>query len=252
MERVRFCRDGGLVTLYGVRMAFVRFSRTIASVLMTNQEPSLPDLVSRGVHGCTRTDSRPGGIVALFPRAAQRKLLAELGEAFDVVVDERRAAEAERELEFIAALIEWGCGPLPTLGELIAYDRGLADAERLVQPRLRAERNSAAAWSAEHVARLRGEIENLRGEIAGLRATVERQRAELIARPVDTGAFERARRQQEADVALVDSLIEDWRGSLQKLEDIGPINERVRVEILRRIDGAAIVATALREREVVQ
>lgn len=237
---LQFCRHCDLVMVRNARVAFVRFGRGHAFVSMIGVEQSIPDLIARGVNGCTKIKRVPGSLEAYFPRVTQSTLLAELAEAFDIVVDERRTAEYRCELDFLAALVEYGCGPLPTLRELLAYDRGVADAERSVAARVAEARREASLWSVEHVARLNAELHDLR-------ATVDRQRAELNKRPTVTTSLERAERQRAADVELVQALGAQWSASMPGSED-----ERGRERARGRVDAAHLIATELREREVVR
>lgn len=237
---LQFCRHSGCVMVRRARIAFVRFGRGHAFVSMIGVPQSIPDLLARGVNGCTKIERVPGSLEAYFPRVTQGTLLAELAEAFDIVVDERRIADYRCELEFVAALIEYGCGPLPTFEELIAYDRGVADAERSVAARVAEARREASLWSVEHVARLNAELHDLR-------ATVDRQRAELNKRPTDTTSLERAERQRAADVALVQELGAQWSASMPGSED-----ERGCERARGRIDAAHLISTEMREREVVR
>jgi hypothetical protein len=242
MAAIVFCRDGGAARIEGVRSALVEFDRGHAWVRITGMEVTIPALDALGLRGCVRVH---GKCDAFFMNVRMRSVLASLGEAFDIVLRAGQQEQAQRELEFVAALIEWGCGPLPTLGELRAYERGVADAEHSIESRLRAESARAAAWSVEHVARLRGEIENLR-------ATVERQRAELLARPVDNRAFERAERQRAADLAVVHGLRDSWTAAHEAAPDSCENEHRHRVALANRIEAARLIAIELREREVVQ
>lgn len=239
---LQFCRHCDIVMVRGARVAFVRFGRGCAIVSMIGVEQSIPDLIARGVNGCTKIERVPGSLEAFFPRVTQGTLLAELAEAFDIVVDERRTTNYRVELDFIAALIEYGCGPLPTLAELLAYDRGIADAERSVAARVAEARREASLWSVEHVARLNAELRDLR-------ATVDRQRAELNKRPTDTTSLERAERQRAADVELVSRTIEHWISLLPEVVD--EQSEHARSLALQRITAARLIETELREREVV-
>jgi len=237
---IRFYRDNGRAALRGARVAFVRFGRGHAFATLVGVPASIPDLAAKGVNGCVRITGEHGANEAFFQRVTQRELLAELGEVFDVVVSELRSAHYQCELEFIAALIEWGCGPLPTLGEINAYDRGLADGERAAEQRIRDAR-AEANRSAD--ARVAGSV----AELHELRATVERQRRELGARRIDTAPLERAERQRAADVEIVEGLRNRWASDVSSLSSEREI-ERAR----GRVDAAYLIATELREHEVVR
>lgn len=246
-DRIRFYRCGGMVMMRGARVAHVSFGRSFATVSVTGATVTIPDLAAMGVHGCTRVDRCPGYVDAHFPRATQRVLLSQLREAFDAVVDERMITSYRLELEFVAALIEWGCGPLPTLAEINAYDRGVADARRAVAAEHAAElvraradaRNAAVATAA-----------NTSAELAELRATVERQRLELARRPVAVDGYERAERQRAADADRVRVLAETWSAEAERLAFSG--DERA-ARIRENWAAAARTLTIeIRETEVVR
>lgn len=243
---LQFCRHCTVVMVRHARIAFVRFGRGNAFVSMVGVPQSIPDLAAKGVNGCIKIDQGAGMLEAFFQRVTQSTLLAELAEAFDIVVDERRTAEYRCELEFVAALIEWGGDPLPTLRELIAYDRGAEDAERSIEPRLRAARDESAAWSVAHVARLSAEVD-------ALRETVDRQRAELNKRPVDNRAFERAERQRAADLGLVQSMAADWETQASAyVRESTEIAYAAAKRITHMANAARLIEAEIREREVVK
>ncbi len=250
IDRIRFYRFGYTAMLRGARIAFVHFGRSSANVTVVGARVAIHDLTAAGVLGCTKITPDLGGTDAFFPRVTKGTLLAQLREAFDIVVDDRLTTSYRLELEFVAALIEWGCGPLPTLAEINAYDRGVADARRAVAEEHEAE-HVRARIDAHNAAVLNAT--KLSTELAELRATVQRQREQLAARPVETSSLERAERQRAADAQIATDLAARHRADAAELAITDGPSARAAESLARhRAAVADLIATAIRETEVVR
>ena len=129
MSNIELYRVGGMAMARGARVAHVSLGQSIDTVSIIGLKPTVEDLAAMGVHDCARVDHCPGYCEAYFPRRVRSALLAQLREAFDVVVDRRCITSYRLEWEFIVALIEWGCGPLPTLAELNARNAASRETE---------------------------------------------------------------------------------------------------------------------------
>ena len=238
MTTIMFCRKRGRAYLRGpVKSARVHFGRGNANVLFAGFDADIPTLNAMGIAGCTRVIDKCD---AFFPRVRMRSMLDALGATMDVVVRVGHEDGLCRELEFVCALIEWGCGPLPELDVLDAYDRGYAIASIDAETRIRTATALARASAESDLARVRDELHSLR-------ETVERQRREIAARPADEAALARAERQRAADVEIVEGLRNRWASDVSSLSSEREI-ERAR----GRVDAAYLIATELREREVVR
>lgn len=222
LARAQFCRQGALGWLHNASLAIVsRLGGQLVSVSISGLgRLDIPRLAELGIPGVTRVENTADGRAAGFmlSRAHARGIEARLGEHVDVVCVERSFGDMQREIEFVAALIEWGCGPLPQHIELVAYDRGVADARRAVAAehaaalvRARADARSAAVATAASTS----------AELAELRAAVERQRLELARRPVAVDGYERAERQRAADADRVRVLAETWSAEAERLAFAG-------------------------------
>lgn len=243
----RFCRtnSAGVAMIRDARVAIVSTVARSITVVIRGMDANIPSLAALGIHGCARCEPHGTGVQAFFPGARKATLIAALSETFDVVLTEHDFAAYHRELEFVCALIEWGCGPLPTYGEIDAYDRGLSEGRALATVEHRATIAAELAEARRAVAR---ETELMRGELAQLRESTARQRAELSARRTDDGGLARAERQRDADVRAIDALRASWVASTPEAID-GP-SERARARALARIEAADLILITLREAEV--
>lgn len=244
---IRFCRtnSAGVVMLLGARIAIVSAGARLINVAIYGLDANIPSLAALGIHGCVRCTPHGTGVEATFSGVRKAALIASLSEVFDVVVAEQDFVALQNELEFVCALIEWGCGPLPTYGEIDAYDRGLSEGRTLATIEHRATIAAELADARRAVAR---ETELMRAELAQLRESTARQRAELSARRTDDGGLARAERQRDADVRAIDALRASWVASTPEAID-GP-SERARARALARIEAADLILITLREAEV--
>lgn len=244
---IRLCRTNGagLPMLVGARTAIVSTRARSVSVVIFGMHVDIPTLTALGIHGCVRCTPHGTGVEATFIGVRKATLIAALSDALDVVLTEQDFAALQSELEFVFTLIEWGCGPLPTYGELDAYDRGLSEGRTLATIEHRATIAAELADARRAVVR---ETELMRTELAQLREATARQRAELAARRTDDGGLARAERQRDADVHAIDALRSSWVASTPEAID-GP-SERARARALARIEAADLILTTLREAEV--
>lgn len=244
---IRFCRtdSAGLATLRGARTAIVSTRARSVSVVIFGMHVDIPTLTALGIHGCVRCTPHGTGVEATFIGVRKAALIAALSDALDVVLTEHDFAALQNELEFVCALIEWGCGPLPTPSELDAYDDGLAEGRALAEAEHRATIAAELADARRAVAR---ETELMRAELAQLRESTARQRTALAERRTDDVGLARAERQRDADVRAIDALRASWVAATPEAID-GP-SERARARALARIEAADLILTTLREAEV--
>lgn len=257
MKQPRFYREpDGRAQLYCGRVAVIdrgKSSTWVTARVMPGDTINLPWLEERSILGCASVAKRDarGDVVMRFPSvrsaAAVETLRAQCGRTFELVctAEELASGAVRAELEFVAALIEWGCGPLPTWQELRDADqREAAAAEHAKAERWRIETETRAATRAEYEA----ELISLRAQVAALTSTVDRQRKELAERPEDR-SVERAERQRAADLRRVEAMESHYRDCAPAPTD--EKSARLRSLNLAAAEALRLAAIEIRESEVV-